>query len=75
MARRQGVGLDALSLAAVLNRPWVDVVLSGAATVAQLDANLRAFAVAWDEEAARRSAELAEPAEKYWNRRAGLAWN
>jgi aryl-alcohol dehydrogenase-like predicted oxidoreductase len=75
MARRQGVGLDALALAAVLNRPWVDVVLSGAATVAQLDANLRAFAVAWDEEAARRSAELAEPAEEYWNRRAGLAWN
>jgi aryl-alcohol dehydrogenase-like predicted oxidoreductase len=75
LARRQGVGPDALALAAVLSRPWVDVVLSGAATVEQLDANLRAFAVAWDEDAEQRIASLAEPAEDYWQRRARLAWN
>src|SRR5205085_12357809 len=35
-AGRLGTALDALALAAVLARPWVDVVLSGAATVEQL---------------------------------------
>ena len=38
-AREQGVGLDALALAAALARPWADVVLSGAVTVPQLTSN------------------------------------
>ena len=32
-AARRGVGSDALALAVVLDQPWADVVLSGAATV------------------------------------------
>jgi aryl-alcohol dehydrogenase-like predicted oxidoreductase len=74
-AARLGTSLDGLALAAVLARPWADVVLSGAATVAQVRSNARALAVAWDEEAERELAALAEPAEEYWTTRAGLAWN
>src|SRR5207302_2777431 len=48
VAARFGVSLDAVALAAVLACPWVDVVLSGAATVDQLRSNLAALTVPWD---------------------------
>jgi hypothetical protein len=48
-ARRVGASEDALALAAVLARPWVDAVLSGASTVAQLESNLAGPRVPWDE--------------------------
>ena len=48
-AERLQTTVDAVALAAVLARPWVDGVLSGAATAEQLRANLGALRVAWDE--------------------------
>ncbi len=74
-ARDRGTSPDALALAAVLAQPWVDVVLSGAATVDTLRSNLAAPDVAWDAELDERLAPLAEPAEEYWERRSALAWN
>lgn len=74
-AARLGVGPDAAALAAVLARPWVDAVLSGAATVAQVNENAKALAVRWDDEAEARLAAMAEGAGEYWSRRATLAWN
>jgi aryl-alcohol dehydrogenase-like predicted oxidoreductase len=74
-ADRLGASVDALALAAVLAQPWADVVLSGAATVEQLRSNVGALDVAWDEEAERALAALAEAPEEYWRIRAGLAWN
>jgi aryl-alcohol dehydrogenase-like predicted oxidoreductase len=65
---------DALALAAVLAQPWADVVLSGAATVDMLRSNLAARDVAWDAELDERLAELEEPADAYWDRRAALPW-
>jgi aryl-alcohol dehydrogenase-like predicted oxidoreductase len=74
-ARSRGVGEDQLALAAALAQPWADVVLSGAATVAQLESNLGALSVAWDSALERALAELVEPAEAYWATRSRLAWN
>jgi aryl-alcohol dehydrogenase-like predicted oxidoreductase len=74
-ARERGVTPDALALAAVLAQPWVDVALSGAATVDTLRSNLGALDVRWDGELDERLAELAEPADAYWDRRSQLAWN
>lgn len=74
-AGRLHTTIDALALAAVLAQPWVDVVLSGAATVAHLRANLTALDVRWDEQAAARLANLAEPPQDYWATRGELAWN
>jgi aryl-alcohol dehydrogenase-like predicted oxidoreductase len=74
-AREREVEPDALALAAALAQPWADVVLSGAATVEQLESNLAAYAVHYGEELDRRLAPLVEPAEAYWATRAGLAWN
>ncbi len=74
-ARRLECPLDALALAAALARPWAHVVLSGAATAAQLHSNLEALGVHWDEEAAVALSSLAEPPEEYWRTRAALPWN
>jgi aryl-alcohol dehydrogenase-like predicted oxidoreductase len=74
-ARRLGATTDALAMAAALAQPWADVVLSGAATVAHLESNLRAVAIPYDPEADAALADLAEPPDRYWSTRAGLAWN
>ena len=74
-AAERGVAPDALALAAVLAQPWADVVLSGAATVAQLESNLAATGVAWDDGLERRLAGLAEEPGPYWEHRSALPWN
>jgi aryl-alcohol dehydrogenase-like predicted oxidoreductase len=74
-ARRLGTSVDGFAIAAVLARPWADVVLSGAATEAQLRSNLAAADLAWDTEAEESLDALAEPAAEYWATRARLAWN
>ena len=74
-ARERGTTPDALALAAVLARPWVDVVLSGAATVDTVRSNLAALEAQWDARAEEELAALEEPAEEYWERRSELAWN
>jgi aryl-alcohol dehydrogenase-like predicted oxidoreductase len=56
-------------------QPWVDVVLSGAATVDTLRSNVAARDAQWDARAEEELAPLAEPAEEYWERRSELAWN
>lgn len=74
-AARLGTTLDGLALAAALAQPWADVVLSGAATVDHLQANLAAASVTWDEQAAERLTALREEPAAYWQARAALAWN
>jgi aryl-alcohol dehydrogenase-like predicted oxidoreductase len=74
-ARERGAGEDALALAAALARPWTDVVLSGAATVAQLRSNLVALELTWDDELEQRLSGLVEEPASYWEARAGLPWN
>ena len=69
------MSLDALALAGALARPWVDVVLSGAAAVDQLRSNLAALAVSWDHRAGEMAENLAESPEDYWHTRARLPWN
>lgn len=68
---RLGAAPDAVALAVALQQPFLDVVLSGAATVEQLRSNLTAREV--------RTAEvdwrgLAQPPADYWNHRSQLAW-
>ncbi len=74
-ARARGVTEDQLALAAALAQPWAGVVLSGAATVAQLASNLDARGVAWDDAAAAVLAPLAEGPDAYWRTRSALPWN
>jgi aryl-alcohol dehydrogenase-like predicted oxidoreductase len=66
--------LDQAALAIAMAQPFAGVVLSGAATVAQVRSNAEAIALraAADLPATDR---LAEAPAAYWARRAGLAWN
>lgn len=73
-AERLGTTVDAFALAAVLARPWADVVLSGAATVEQARSNLRAPEIAWDERAGEAVDALVEAPDAYWARRGELRW-
>jgi len=74
VARRHGVEIDAVAIAAALAQPWVDVVLSGAATVGHLDDNLHALRVELDDDELDRLGLLAETATAYWRERAELPW-
>ncbi|MEU0333665.1 aldo/keto reductase [Streptomyces sp. NPDC006193] len=75
VAAATGLGCDAVALALVLRQPWAGVVLSGAATVAQLVSNLHAPAVDLDEDQLARLAGLAEDPRAYWERRGRLPWH
>jgi aryl-alcohol dehydrogenase-like predicted oxidoreductase len=73
-ARRLGVSEDALAIAAVLARSWVDTVLSGASTVAQLESNLAAVGIHWDAVLEEELGALSEPPDRYWEERSRLRW-
>ncbi|MCE7003409.1 aldo/keto reductase [Kibdelosporangium philippinense] len=73
IAIRHGVGPDAVAMAAALAQPWADLVLSGAASVPQLYANLMPVELdVVDHELLR---DLAEPPQEYWKHRSALSWN
>jgi aryl-alcohol dehydrogenase-like predicted oxidoreductase len=74
VAERLGATSDAVALAAVLSRPWVDVVLSGASTIEQLRSNLRALELRWSAELDDELAGLAERSDQYWSERSALSW-
>jgi aryl-alcohol dehydrogenase-like predicted oxidoreductase len=74
IATRHTVQPDAVAIAAVLARPWADVVLSGAASVAELSSNLAAPTVTLTPEELLELATLAEPADDYWAARSRLPW-
>ncbi|MFE5034113.1 aldo/keto reductase [Streptomyces sp. NPDC056683] len=75
VADETGLGCDAVALAVVLRQPWAGVVLSGAATVAQLASNLHAAVVDLDTDQLSRLATLAEEPRAYWEHRSGLPWH
>ena len=70
-AARQGVGPDAVALAAALTLPWADTVLLGPAGPGQLHSNLAALTV----HGAASLPYLAVEPERYWADRAALAWS
>lgn len=67
--------IDAVALAAVINQPWVDVVLSGAATVEQLHSNIKALNILDSIEIDELLPIMQETPVDYWTKRSGLAWN
>jgi aryl-alcohol dehydrogenase-like predicted oxidoreductase len=73
-AQRLGTTEDALALAGVLARPWVDAALSGAATVEQLESNLGAVAIEWSDALEDELSALVEPPDQYWKTRSSLSW-
>ena len=70
-----GVTPDAVALAAVLAQPFVDVVLSGVATVGALRSNLAAAGLTLDADVLAALDGLEEDSAAYWTARGEMAWN
>ena len=68
------VPLDRLAVAFVLAHPFVDVALSGAATVAQLDSHVAATRLALSDAQRVALGAVVEPPRVYWATRASLPW-
>lgn len=66
---------DAMALAAILQQPWADMVLSGAAAVDHLHSNVQALEVSWKPEWNSKLQLLCETPEQYWQYRNQLVWN
>ncbi|MAT95881.1 MAG: aldo/keto reductase [Anaerolineaceae bacterium] len=75
LAERHQTTVDALALAAVLNQPFVDVVLSGAAQPDHLISNLAALNVKWRPDLANSLLGMREETAEYWQIRSNLSWN
>jgi aryl-alcohol dehydrogenase-like predicted oxidoreductase len=75
VADRLGAAPDAVALAAVLAQPFVDVALSGAATVGAVRSNAAAAEVDLDAGALAELDALEERSEEYWAARSNLGWN
>jgi aryl-alcohol dehydrogenase-like predicted oxidoreductase len=74
-ASRAGTTPDALALAAAIAQPWADIVLSGAATMPELESNLAARDLKLEREWVEPLDAIREDADTYWRTRAALAWN
>ncbi|OON82419.1 aldo/keto reductase [Streptomyces tsukubensis] len=74
VAKESALGADAVALAFVLRAPWAGVVLSGAATTAQLASHLHAPLADLDEERLGRLARLSEEPDAYWRTRSAMPW-
>ena len=75
LAAAHRCGTDQLAVAFALAQPFVDVVLSGAATTAQLASHLDAAAVRLDAAALADLGAVAEAPDVYWATRARLPWS
>jgi aryl-alcohol dehydrogenase-like predicted oxidoreductase len=74
LADELGTGRDGVALAAALHRPWATVVLSGATTPEQVEANVDALEVTWTDGLDRRLQGFAEARDAYWTYRSKLPW-
>jgi aryl-alcohol dehydrogenase-like predicted oxidoreductase len=75
-AAHAGSTSDALALAVVLAQPWVDVVLSGAASVEEMESNLAALALGLDPQRVEQLLDtIRQDSFSYWQTRAALPWN
>ena len=67
--------IDAIAIAFALKQPWADVVLSGAANVDQLKANMSARNILFASNENKLLQEIQEDPNKYWETRNQLVWN
>jgi aryl-alcohol dehydrogenase-like predicted oxidoreductase len=74
MATALGASADRIAIAAALQQPWADVVLSGAVTADQIRSNVAAIDISLAPEHVVALAALAQPRESYWAQRASTKW-
>jgi aryl-alcohol dehydrogenase-like predicted oxidoreductase len=75
IARKLNTTIDALALGFVMSQSWVDVVLSGAATIDQVRSNSKTLELLLSAELRTELYGLSEEADQYWRIRSNLDWN
>ena len=75
IAERRGTTIEMLAMATALARPWASFVLSGAATVEQMQANALARDFAFDAELEEELRPFAIDSNDYWRARSAFSWN
>jgi len=75
LAKSRGLTVETLALAAALARPWADVVLTGAATVGQIQSNVTAREHAYDAELEKELRSISIDSTEYWRARSSFRWN
>jgi len=75
VAEGQGTTIEMLALGAALARPWADVVLTGAATVGQIQSNVGALDLSFDPELEEKLRSISVDSTEYWRARSSFRWN
>jgi aryl-alcohol dehydrogenase-like predicted oxidoreductase len=75
VAESRGIAIETLALAAALARPWADVVLTGAATVGQVQSNVAALELAYGRELDEELLSVSINSAEYWRARSSFRWN
>jgi aryl-alcohol dehydrogenase-like predicted oxidoreductase len=75
LAESRRTTIEMLALAAALARPWADVVLTGAATVGQIQSNVAALELGYDPELEEKLRSVAIDSAEYWRARSSFRWN
>jgi len=75
LAESRGTTVETLALAAALTRPWVNIVLTGAATVDQVRSTVAALDFAYDAELDEQLRPVAVASDEYWRARSSFRWN
>jgi aryl-alcohol dehydrogenase-like predicted oxidoreductase len=75
LAEIRGTSVETLALSAALARPWADVVLTGAATVGQIQSNIAALELPYDPELEDKLRSASVSAAEYWRARTSFKWN
>jgi aryl-alcohol dehydrogenase-like predicted oxidoreductase len=75
LADERSTTIEMVALAATLARPWADVVLTGAATVSQLESSVAASGLAYDSDLEEELRSVSIGSDEYWRARSSFGWN
>jgi aryl-alcohol dehydrogenase-like predicted oxidoreductase len=74
LAESRGTTVEMLALGAALARPWADVVLTGAATVGQIQSNVAGLYLAYDDALNEQLRSVSIASDGYWRARSSFRW-
>jgi aryl-alcohol dehydrogenase-like predicted oxidoreductase len=74
LAESRGTTVEMLALGAALARQWADVVLTGAATVGQIQSNAGALELAYHDALEEQLRSVSISSDEYWRARSSFRW-
>ena len=75
LAKARATTIEMLALAAALARPWADVILTGAATVEQIQSSVAALQLDYDVQLDEELRAVSIGSAEYWRARSSFRWN